>query len=134
MKTEEAIKALVPDFYNWPERWMGMDEDLEYGQKLLKYFEPFVFHIATGPLAEKTKKKHFDNLWLAGGELIRRVSDEADYEIDPKELILECFGIDGGPYCRHLETEYELNSYDSSCRKFYKFMKQNEQKSSRQKR
>ena len=119
---KEEIKALVPDFYDWPQRWMGMDEDLEYGQKILKYFEPFVFKISTGKLTKKTKKKHIDNLWLAGGELIRRVSNESDHDIDPEELILEHFGLDGGPYCRHLETENEFNSYDSSCRKFYKFM------------
>jgi hypothetical protein len=121
---KEEIKAHVPDFYDWPHRWMGVDEDLAYGEKLLKHFEPFVFEITTGQLAKKTKKKHIDNLWLAGGELIRRISDEENYNIDPKELILECFGDDGGLYCRHLETEDQFKSYDSSCRKFYKFMKQ----------
>ena len=121
---KEAIKAFVPDFYEWPSRWMGVAEDKVYGQRLLEYFEPFVFEVVAGKLTTKTKKKHIDHLWLAGGELIRQVSVDEDYEIDPKELILECFGLDGGPYCRHLHTEAEFNSYDSSCRKFYKFMQQ----------
>jgi hypothetical protein len=119
---KEEITALVPDFYDWPQRWMGVDEDLEYGHKLLKHFEPFVSNLATDQLAKKTKKKHADNLWLAGGELIRTVSMEENYQIAPKELILKHFGMDGGPYCQHLKTEDELNSYDSSCRKFYKFI------------
>jgi len=118
---KEEITALFPDFYDWPKQWMGVNEDLEYGCKLLEHFEPFVSYLATAQLAKKTKKKHADNLWLAGGELIRKVSMEEDYQIEPKELILENFGMDGGPYCRHLKTEDEGNSYDSSCRKFYKF-------------
>ena len=122
MKNE--INALVPDFYDWPKRWMLTNEDLEYGQRLLKFFEPFIFDLAIGLLAKKTKRKHIDNLWLAGGELIRSVANESNYEIDPEELIHQHFGSDGGPYCRHLETENESNSYDSSCRKFYKFITQ----------
>ena len=119
---KEEITALVPDFYDWPQRWMSVDEDLGYGLKLLEHFEPFISHLTTVQLAKKTKKKHADNLWLAGGELIRMVSMEENYQIEPKELILDNFGMDGGPYCRHLGTENKFNSYDSSCRKFYKFI------------
>lgn len=43
--------------------------------------------------------------------------------IDPKELLFECLGSDGGLYCRHLHAEAEFNSYYSSVHKFYKFMK-----------
>ena len=121
---KEEIGKLVPDFYDWPKRWMGMPEDEAYGNRVLEYFEPFVFEIVTGRLTSKTKKKHIDHLWLAGGEVIRQVSIDEDYAIDPKELLFECFGLDGGPYCRHLHSEAEFDSYDSSCRKFYKFMKQ----------
>jgi len=120
---KEEIEKLVPDFYNWPKRWMGMPEDEVYGHRVLEYFEPFVFELVTGSLTKKTKKKHIDHLWLAGGEVIRRVSIDEDYTIDPRELLFECFDSDGGPYCRHLHSEAEFNSYDSSCRKFYKFMK-----------
>ncbi len=108
---------------------MGVDEDLEYGLKLLEHFEPFISHLATVQLAKRTIKKHADNLWLAGGELIRKVSMEENYQIAPKELILENFGMDGGPYCRHLVTEGEVNSYDCSCRKFYKFFTRKENQS-----
>ena len=102
---------------------MGVEEDREYGRKLVQYFEPYVAELLSSKLKARTKKKHLDNLWLAGGELIRMVSHEEDYGIDPLQLILENFGPDGGPYCRHLETEEEWNSYDSTCRKFYKFIK-----------
>jgi hypothetical protein len=54
---KEEIEALVPDFYDWPNRWMGVPEDEAYGQRVLKYFEPFVFEIVTGHLTNKTKKR-----------------------------------------------------------------------------
>jgi hypothetical protein len=36
---------------------------------------------------------------------------------------MENIGLDGGPYCRHLETEAELDSFDATCRKLFKFLK-----------
>jgi len=121
---KKEILTLSADFYDWPKRWMGVEADKEYGERLLPYFEQYVMALNSSQLTERTKKKHLDNLWLAGGELIRIISNEEDYEIDPFELILHNFGLDGGPYCRHIQTEEESKSYDSSCRKFYKFMKQ----------
>jgi len=34
-----TLRELSPDFDEWPERWMGVKEDLEYGKKLLPYDE-----------------------------------------------------------------------------------------------
>jgi len=119
---KQEIENLVPDFYEWPVRWMGVEEDLEYGKRLLKQFEPFVYEIAVGKLTKKTKHKHVDNLWLAGGELIRNVSIDEEYEKDPLKLLHESFFPSGGPSCRHIETETQISSYDSTCRKFYKFL------------
>ena len=121
---KNKIINVCPDFYDWPDRWKGVEADREYGKEILQYFEPYVANLCNSTLTARTKKKHLDNLWLAGGELVRTVSVEEDYGIDPLQLILKNFGADGGPYCRHLETEEELRSYDSSCRKFYKFIKQ----------
>ena len=119
---KKQILKVVPDFYEWPDRWKGLEEDKIYGERLLKYFEPFVYQLAISSLTIKTIKKHIDNLWLAGGELIREVSMNGEYGRSPLDLISANFGMDGGPYCRHLETVDELRAYDSSCRKFYKFL------------
>ena len=29
----------------------------------------------------------------------------------------------GGPYCRHLDTDKEMKSYDATCKKLYKFLR-----------
>ena len=36
------FRAWTPDFDEWPERWMGMEEDLDYGRRLLPYFADFL--------------------------------------------------------------------------------------------
>jgi hypothetical protein len=120
---KRTIEEISPDFYQWPERWMGVPPDIEYGERLLTIFEPFVENLITKKLAKKTLERHIDNLWLLGGELIRLINqDEDSRDMEPLELIMENIRLDGGPYCRHLQTENEIKSFDSTCRKLYKFL------------
>jgi hypothetical protein len=37
-------------------------------------------------------------------------------------LLLENIGIYGGPSCRHLETDEDFKSFDSTCKKLFKFL------------
>jgi hypothetical protein len=72
----------------------------------------------------KTVKRHLDNLWLLGGELIRSINmDPEDREKTPMELLLDNIDEIGGPYCRHSDTEEEMRSYDATCRKLFKFLR-----------
>lgn len=41
-KSAVVLRDLAPTFDQWPESWMGMKEDLEYGKKLLPFFEDFL--------------------------------------------------------------------------------------------
>lgn len=34
-----GVKDIVPDFDRWPKSWMGTEEDLGYGKKLLPVIE-----------------------------------------------------------------------------------------------
>jgi len=115
------LNDLCPDFPEWPERWMGVQRDLEYGKQLLEAMRPFAEHIVEGGLAKKTKKRHLTNLWLLGGEIIRSVSLYDEYSIPAFEKLRDSVGSDGGPYCRHLNSEYELKSFETTCRKLHKF-------------
>jgi len=121
---KRTIEEISPDFYQWPERWMGVPPDIEYGERLLTIFEPFVENLITKMLAKKTLERHIDNLGLLGGELIRLINqDEDSRDMEPLELIMENIRLDGGPYCRHLQTENEIKSFDSTCGKLYKYLK-----------
>ena len=116
------LNEICPDFPEWPDRWMGIEADLAYGEKLLKEIRPFAEFLAESSLTKKTQKKHLTNLWILGGEIIRDVNINDEYFIPASEKLMNSLGTDGGPYCRHLHSEAEMNSYDSTCRKLFKFM------------
>ena len=100
-------------------------KDLTYGEGLLESMHPFIEHLIVTGLKEKTIRNHVDNLWLLGGEIIRHVSAHHQYSILPLEKLKESVGPEGGPYCRHLETESQVRSFDSTCRKLHRFLEQN---------
>ncbi len=119
----KSLLEICPDFYDWPKRWMGLPENLPYGGKIVSIFRPFAEDLLSKGYRDKTVKKHIDNLWLLGGELIRMV--DMDPELRNKEalvLLRENIGTYGGPYCRHLDTDEEFKSFDSTCRKLFKFL------------
>ena len=116
------LTDICPDFPEWPESWMGVKRDLEYGKELLEAIRSFAEHLAEGNLAKKTIKRHLTNLWLLGGEIIRNVSLYNEYSTPASEKLRNSIGSDGGPYCRHLNSEAALESFDGTCRKLYKFM------------
>jgi len=124
MKPED----ISPDFAEWPERWMCLQEDVAYGKGHLPIMHAFTVHLISKGLTRKTIRRHMDNLWLLGGEIIRRVHNEGGYNTPPKKKLMESIGSDGGTYCRHIDSEPALTSYDSTCRKFYRFLESQEEK------
>lgn len=118
------LTDICPDFREWPDRWIKNEQDLEYGQKLLEAMRPFAESIAEGALAKKTMKRHLTNLWLLGGEIVRNADLSEDYSVPASEKLKESVGPDGGPYCRHLDSEEGVRSFDSTCRKLHKFLGQ----------
>jgi len=115
---------ICPDFSEWPERWMGIDPDLDYGRQLLEEFRPFAESLSESGLTPKTAKRHLTNLWFLGGEIIRDVSLFNEYSIPAHDKLMQSIDTEGGPVCWHLDSEPEIKSYDSTCRKFYKYLKE----------
>jgi hypothetical protein len=116
------LTEICPDFSEWPERWMGTERDLDYGKQLLEAMRPFAEFLAECGLAKNTIKRHLANLWLLGGEIIRDVSVYKEYSTSAVEKLRESVRPDGGPYCRHLDGEAEIKSFDSTCRKLHKYL------------
>jgi len=120
---KKTLLQICPDFEDWPRRWMISSVDIPSGQKINEIFRPFIEDMLSSKLTERTIKKHIDNLWLLGGELIRNLNiDPEAHDQDALELLLENIGPDGGPYSIHLHTEEELKSFDSTCRKLFKYV------------
>src|ERR1035438_366488 len=59
------------DLDRWPRSWMGLEKDLPPGEQLLTQIRPFIEHLASSSLSPKTIRRHVNNLWLLGGEIIR---------------------------------------------------------------
>jgi hypothetical protein len=63
----EKFYQWASDFDDWPQSWMGVEEDLGYGRKLLPYFADFLGEIFDQGRSRKTFVLYRDNLWLLGG-------------------------------------------------------------------
>lgn len=119
------LSEICPDFQEWPERWMGDEKDFEYGKKLLEEMRPFAESLANSNLTQKTIKRHLSYLWVLGGEIIRDINMENEYSTPASEKIRSVVGSDGGPYCRHLNSQAERKSFNTTCRKLHNYMKKN---------
>jgi len=101
---------------------MGVKIDLPVGLEIVKVFEPFLLNLIKKEYKEKTIKRHATNLWILGGELVREVSVYEEYDKSVEMKIRESIDEEGGPGCRHLQTEEEINSYDTTCRKLSRYL------------
>src|SRR5688572_20805211 len=68
--------AYCRDLDRWPKSWMGVEKDLPPGEELRNRFQPFIEHLALSSLSPKTIRRHVDNLWLLGGEIIRDLNED----------------------------------------------------------
>jgi hypothetical protein len=119
--------ALLPycrDLQKWPERWMGEEKDLPPGRRLVECFMPFLLHLAGSGLSKRTIQNHVDNMWLLGGEIIRDLNEDPSLrKVAAEKLIRDVIHQDGGPLI-HNGWEEAQTSFDSTCRKFHRFLTQ----------
>src|SRR5674476_592400 len=112
------------DLDHWARSWMGLEKDLPPGEALVVCFRPFIEHLAASSLSPTTIRRHVDNLWLLGGEIIRDLNyTPALRKIPAEKLIHDVVGADGGPLIYN-GSEEEQRSLDSTCRKLYRFLTQ----------
>jgi hypothetical protein len=100
---------------------MGLDKDIPPGQQLLVLFRPFLKYLAASDLAPKTIQKHVDNMWALGGEFIRDLHSDSSLRKKPVEQVLLQMIEYGGPLLYH-GGEDQQRSFDSTCRKFHRFL------------
>jgi hypothetical protein len=109
------------DLNGWPRSWMGLEKDLPPGEQLVACFRPFLEYLAASDLSPKTIQKHVDNMWALGGEFIRDLNDDPSLRKRPVEQHLFNMIEDGGPLLHH-GGEDQQRSFDSTCRKFRRFL------------
>src|ERR1700738_4454356 len=116
--------AYCRDLDNWPRSWMGLDKDLPPGEELVVCFRPFIEHLAASILSSKTMRRHVDNLWILGGEIIRDLNCTPSLrKVAAQRLLREAVHADGGPLI-HNGSEEEQHSLEAPCRKLHRFLNQ----------
>jgi len=100
---------------------MGLEKDVPPGEQLLVLFRPFLEQLAASDLSPKTIQKHVDNMWALGGEFIRDLHSDSSLRKKPVEQVLLQMIEYGGPLLYH-GGEDQQRSFDSTCRKFRRFL------------
>jgi len=113
------------DLDEWPRSWMGLEKDVPPGEKLVACFRPFLEHLASTSLSRKTIRKHVDNLWVLGGEIIRDLNEDPSLRRKNVEKVLrDVIDDEYGPLIHGGTSEQQQNSFDSTCRKLHRFLNQ----------
>ena len=104
---------------------MGWEKDLPPGERLVTCFRPFIEHLASSSLSPKTIRRHVDNLWMLGGEIIRDLNETPSLrKVRVKRLLCDVIDDDGGPLIHHGDSEEQQRSFDATCRKLRRFLDQ----------
>lgn len=101
---------------------MGLEKDIPPGEKMVAYFRPFLEHLVRLDLSRKTIHKHADNLWILGGEIIRDLNQTPSLRKVPVEDLVFDVLKEGGPLLYHADSEEQQRSFESTCRKFHRFL------------
>jgi hypothetical protein len=103
---------------------MGFPKDLPPGEKMVACFRPFLEYLIQQNLSRKTVRKHVDNLWILGGEIIRDLNATPSLRKVPVEELVFDVVKEGGPLLYHCDSEEQQRSFESTCRKFRRFLEQ----------
>jgi hypothetical protein len=119
----QRLHQAVPDLDDWPGSWHVDPADIPVGQQIVQVLTPFLLHLLDQGLAKTTLRRHRDNLWTLGGELIRcRYDDDELARKNVKDALLQLIEGDGGPLMWPRITEPEQDSLDATCRKLNRFL------------
>ncbi|MBK8526376.1 MAG: hypothetical protein IPL57_04490 [Rubrivivax sp.] len=119
----QRLYQAVPDLDDWPRSWHVDPADIPVGQQIVQVLTPFLLQLLDQGLAKTTLRRHRDNLWTLGGELIRcRYDDDELARKNVKDALLQLIEDDGGPLMCPRITEPEQDSLDATCRKLNRFL------------
>ena len=80
-------------------------------------------HLVHSNLSRKTIRKHIDNLWLLGGEIIRDLNQTPSLRKVSAERLLSNATENGGPLLYGCHSEEQQHSFDSTCRKLHRYLR-----------
>jgi hypothetical protein len=120
----QRLRLTCPDLHEWPKSWHVDPADIAVGQQIVQVLTPFLLHLLDQGLARTTVRRHRDNLWLLGGEFIRRrYDDDGLARQSVTGALNKLIEGDGGPLMWPRITESDQDSLDATCRKLNRFMR-----------
>jgi len=121
----QRLAQACPDLGDWPRTWHYESADIDVDEKIIAVLTPFLLHLLDSGLAKTAMRRHRDNLWALGGELIqRRYEDDELARLDIKGALLQLIEGDGGPLIWPHISEAQQDSLDTTCRKLHRFMRE----------
>ena len=119
----DPLQTWCPDLDQWPRSWAYEAGDIPPGQRLVECFKPFLRTLLALRLSRQTLRRHRDNIWLLGGEVIRELQMDSALRRRPIEQVVRgLVGEDGGPLLSHGQSETEQRAFDATCRKLSRFL------------
>lgn len=116
------LSALLALMDPWPQSWAGIVRDEAVGRALTDLMRPFLEHLHQHNLSAKTLRRHLDNLWLIGGEVIRNLHEDSTLRKMPtRSLLLDAIYDGEAPLIGDC-TEEQQRSLDSTARKLFHFL------------
>ena len=121
----QRLRQAVPDLDDWPRSWHVEPADIPVGQQIVEVLTPFLLHLLDQGLTKSTMRRHRDNLWTLGGELIRcRYDDDELANKHVKDALRQLIEGDRGPQMWPRISEPEQDSLDTTCRKLDRFLRE----------
>jgi len=114
----DALLALMD---RWPKSWAGIAKDEAVGGDLTALMRAFFLHLRQHNFSAKTLRRHLDNLWLIGGEIIRALHDDAALRNKTARTLLLKAVDDGDAFTAGLSDEQQ-SSLNATARKLFHFL------------
>jgi hypothetical protein len=119
----DPLQNYCPDLDQWPGSWAYKARDIPPGRRMVECFTPFLRELLAMSASRPTLRRHRDNIWALGGEVISRLQIDSGLRRRPiEQVVLELIGDDGGPLLSHGQSETEQRSFDATCRKLFRFL------------
>ena len=120
--TADPLQSYCPDLDQWPGSWAYEPRDIPSGLRMVECFKPFLRELLALSMSRKTLHRHRDNIWVLGGEIIRRVQIDSGLRTRPVEqVVLDLIGDDSGPLLSHGPSgNRSKRSFDATCRKLFR--------------
>ncbi|MBN2670686.1 MAG: hypothetical protein JXX29_03390 [Deltaproteobacteria bacterium] len=106
----------------WPQSWAGTKDDIPFGEGLVAEMKPFVIQLHSLVLSDKTIRRHLDNLWVIGGEIIREINYyPKQAKKSPQQLLCETIANGEAPFIQDF-SESEQRALDATAKKLQKYL------------